>query len=116
MRQPRRIQRRRTKGWRMPMGAVCVTRPGIFGNPFTAWLGRAECLRLYHLFLNAEWSRLEREGSWRLGITLDELKARRIELVKRLPELRGHDLACWCPLGVECHADVLLAWANGERP
>lgn len=25
-----------------------------------------------------------------------------------LEPLRGHDLACWCPLDVPCHADVLL--------
>ena len=29
-----RIQRRRTKGWRMPPGAVNVTRPSDWGNPF----------------------------------------------------------------------------------
>ncbi|MGC7247308.1 DUF4326 domain-containing protein, partial [Mycobacteroides abscessus] len=27
-------------------------------------------------------------------------------------ELRGHDLACWCPLDQPCHADVLLEIAN----
>lgn len=26
--------------------------------------------------------------------------------------LRGKNLACWCPLGAPCHADVLLALAN----
>lgn len=26
--------------------------------------------------------------------------------------LRGKDLACWCPLDQPCHADVLLAIAN----
>ena len=26
--------------------------------------------------------------------------------------LRGHDLACWCPLDEPCHADVLLEIAN----
>lgn len=29
-----RIQRRRTKGWRMPEGAVYVGRPSLWGNPF----------------------------------------------------------------------------------
>lgn len=29
-------------------------------------------------------------------------------------ELAGRDLACWCPLDEPCHADVLLAIANGE--
>lgn len=32
----RRIQRQRTKGWRMPEGAVYVGRPSSWGNPF-AW-------------------------------------------------------------------------------
>ena len=32
---PIRIQRRRTKGWRMPAGAVYVGRPSYFGNPFS---------------------------------------------------------------------------------
>jgi hypothetical protein len=27
-------------------------------------------------------------------------------------ELRGKDLACWCPLDQPCHADVLLELAN----
>jgi len=27
-------------------------------------------------------------------------------------ELAGLDLACWCPLGEPCRADVLLAIAN----
>lgn len=27
-------------------------------------------------------------------------------------ELRGKNLACWCPLGSPCHADVLLEIAN----
>lgn len=27
-------------------------------------------------------------------------------------ELRGKDLACWCPLDQPCHAEVLLELAN----
>lgn len=37
----------------------------------------------------------------------------------RLPvqQLRGKDLACWCPLDQPCHADVLLEIANsGAEP
>lgn len=33
-----------------------------------------------------------------------------VEDVQR--ELRGRDLACWCPLDQPCHADVLLEIAN----
>lgn len=46
---PQRIQRRRTKGWRMPPNTICITRPGPWGNPFV--VGRdgtqAECVELY---------------------------------------------------------------------
>lgn len=31
---PQRIQRKRTKGWRMPEGAIYVGRPTVYGNPF----------------------------------------------------------------------------------
>ena len=29
-----------------------------------------------------------------------------------LAPLRGRDLACWCPIGQPCHADVLIELAN----
>ena len=32
-----------------------------------------------------------------------------------LTPLRGHDLACWCPLDQPCHADAILALANGAK-
>lgn len=31
-----------------------------------------------------------------------------------LAPLAGHDLACWCPPDLACHADVLLELANQE--
>ena len=31
---PTRIQRKRTKGWRKPAGAIYVGRPSQWGNPF----------------------------------------------------------------------------------
>jgi Domain of unknown function (DUF4326) len=30
------------------------------------------------------------------------------EVAAWLEPLRGHDLACWCPLDRPCHANVLL--------
>jgi hypothetical protein len=29
-----------------------------------------------------------------------------------LSELRGKNLACWCPIGMPCHTDVVLDIAN----
>lgn len=40
----RRLQRQRTKGWRMPEGAIYVGRPTLWGNPFPTdgpWLAVA---------------------------------------------------------------------------
>lgn len=101
---PKRIQRKRTKGWRMPERAVYVGRPTMWGN------------------------------RWRIGVhsnllgrnvkTVEEAVA----LYRRLawPEphhhawirenLRGKDLVCWCRLDRPCHADVLLEIANAPLP
>lgn len=31
-------------------------------------------------------------------------------------DLRGKNLACWCPLDQPCHADVLIELANPQSP
>lgn len=137
MSHPVRIQRKRTKGWRMPEGAVYVGRPSRWGNDL-----RPDMLDLH-----------DRP----LGVT------RAVELYRLATEryldegpdaelwigpLIGMDLACWCPepcgeavplYGVAygdqyepcakprghdgghdpsvapwCHADVLLELANAS--
>ena len=89
---PRRPQRSRRKGARLPEGAIVVTRPTKWGNPHPLELGRAEAVRRYRDDLLAG----------RLKVCVDDVKR----------ELRGRDLACYCPLDEPCHADVLLAVAN----
>lgn len=105
MSKPKRIQRKRTKGWRMPEGAVSVTRPGKWGNPFQVGavgpLGRTP--------LDSEGA----VGFFRAMFADAELRAAagypsEDEICR---ELRGKDLACWCGDG-PCHADVLLEIAN----
>lgn len=96
---PRRIQRKRTQGWRMPAGTIYVGRPTRWGNPYRG-VDAAE--------------RLERE--LRGCVTDPYGAAYPIEIraiAERLDELAGDDLACWCPPGQPCHADVLLELANG---
>ncbi|MFF7250430.1 DUF4326 domain-containing protein [Embleya sp. NPDC008237] len=96
-RYPERVQRRRTKGWRMPPGAIYVGRGSVWGNPFrTIGLDRQQAVEQYEKDL-----------------------ARNPELVAAArTRLRGHPLACWCPLvddkgePVPCHVDVLLRIAN----
>ena len=93
---PRRIQRRRTKGWRMPAGAVSVTRPGLFGNPFD-WmaLGRARAVEFYRRWLADDFTDEEREAA-RIWVNPGWFAIRRAIVLASLSELRGKDLVCWC--------------------
>ncbi|AGT09088.1 DUF4326 domain-containing protein [Paracoccus aminophilus] len=113
---PQRIQRKRTKGWRMPEGAVSVCRPSIWGNPFTVANLRA-------IGIEGPASALSRicvdefEGWLAEPSLLPECvgpvnKASRQRILDNLPSLRGKDLACWCRLDQPCHADLLLRLAN----
>lgn len=108
---PKRIQRKRTKGWRMPEGAVYVGRPTIWGNPWSA--GQLVMIDWPDLAVG-DGSRVVRElvatpqlavELYRIAFTPDAREA--------CTELAGRDLACWCPLDRPCHADVLLELANG---
>lgn len=97
---PRRIQLKRTKGWRMPAGAVKVDRTTRFGNPFRVGRGgietKAEAVELFRKYLS-------RQGIGRPAALLNRIHR----------ELPGKN-----PAGVKCsdcdpcHADVLLLIAN----
>jgi hypothetical protein len=82
---PRRVQLRRKPGWRKPPGAVVVSRPTRWGNPYpVATFGREQAVVLFRRYL------------------VDH------------PELAGKDLACWCKPGELCRADIWLEVANGK--
>lgn len=124
---PKRIQRRRTKGWRIPEGAVYVGRPTTWGNPYRVvrdnfgWSLRGVPEH------DGEWSGIGRElaiiyatSLFRSALLNGELPYTGDELVQALA---GRDLACWCPVGQAkmpfwhdtqpCHADILVSVANG---
>jgi hypothetical protein len=91
---PRRLQLSRKKGFRLPEGAIVVSRPTKWGNPHKPdKITRAQAVASYRRDLMA--------GKLRVSAA----DARR--------ELKGRDLACWCSLEGPCHADVLLKVANG---
>jgi hypothetical protein len=104
---PQRIQRKRTKGWRMPEGALYVGRPTRWGNPFVA--GRTIVPPVDRYQPKPIHVRDAAHATLLYAIWLKSSAARIEDLV---PLLGGHDLACWCPLGSPCHADVLLKLAN----
>lgn len=119
---PQRIQRKRTKGWRMPEGAVYVGRPTRWGNPFVIAdavecgftaaddaTGRAFVVRVFR-----DWLTGGPDSPW----WYQAGENRHADLRAGITALRGRDLACWCPLEdesgarVPCHADILLELAN----
>ena len=105
---PRRLQHRRTRGARLPPGAVLVTRATRWGNPFTVdQYGRDGAIDRYRQWITTGTDRLPIGTR---GRCLDPIRCR-----AELPTLRGRDLACSCPPGLPCHADVLLALANGPH-
>jgi len=99
---PVRIQRKRTKGWKMPENAVYVGRPGMWGNPFEVTEGRTptEAVNAYEIWLT--------DAGCTAGIP-----RKKFAILAAMDELlRGKDLLCWCPLDQPCHADILLELAN----
>lgn len=80
---PIRIQRKRTKGWKMPPNTIYVGRPTQWGNYSNSFL-EFEQYAEYTVMLDPDW----------------------------LAPLRGKNLACWCRLDEPCHADILLRLAN----
>lgn len=104
---PRRIQLSRAKGWRLPAGAIVVSRPTPWGNPFL--VGRhgtaTECVESHLLVLAGFYSVVDQ-------VPWQEQRATRNHVLSHLGELVGRDLACWCRYGAPCHADTLLRLAS----
>lgn len=109
---PIRVQLSRKRGWRIPPNTVVVARPSKWGNPYT--IGKSASLfaqsvyvpdaktavRLFKAYVDIP--RGEYIGHKR-GMSIADQAYR---------ELRGKNLACWCPLDKPCHAEVLLEIAN----
>jgi hypothetical protein len=69
---PSRIQRKRSKGWRMPAGTLYCGRPGVLGNPFpVAVYGQEGAVDLYRRWLSGTLSADERVGLSRCDVWSD---------------------------------------------
>lgn len=135
---PHRVQLKRTKGWRLPPNTVVVSRPSRWGNwyvvatPFDIYPNTRYTTDKTSLLVAQVDKRGRFTGSRWGGFTAkSEATAFAVDLYRRsliatyllpdgaldrefyLGELRGKNLACWCPLDQPCHADVLLELANG---
>ena len=99
---PVRVQLMRTKGWRMPPNTVKVDRSTKWGNPHTlVWCCACHDVHDDLAACVAEYR--------------SEVFGNPIVLAHVRTELRGKNLACWCPLDQPCHADVLLEAANTKH-
>lgn len=117
---PQRIQRKRIKGWKMPPNTVYVGRNTFWGNPFA--IG-------WHVLIQSPADVVDRRGvriMGGMGQIENETQAvawyraysehwTTTSQARAQKELRGKNLACWCPLDKPCHADVLLELANGKQ-
>lgn len=102
---PVRIQRRRTKGWRMPENTVYVGRPTRWGNPWPATTyGQEGATQRFREYLEA---RRNPTPGW-----VDVVDYPSDDEIRE--ELGGKNLACWCREGTSCHVDVLFPYANQE--
>ncbi len=127
---PQRIQRKRTKGWKIPENSVSVTRPGKWGNflklsddmimidaghrrknldkwVFLCFGDLNSLLEIYQGVLQGyvfEGWGVENETDLKYWMT----KALELDL----SELKGKNLACFCKEGQPCHAEILLKLAN----
>lgn len=103
----KRVQRKRTKGWRMPPRTRYVGRGTKWGNPH----------KVTHLH-----KRFYVSDGWRYDFMTKQKAAKfscelfRVYALKELiidphwlDELREFDaLACWCALEDPCHVDVII--------
>lgn len=121
---PERIQLRRTKGWRKPENTVVVARPSKWGNPFTMAAYRAmerdlcmppESEAAVRAELVAAFRSVVKFGPYSAYWSPDNYQAV-LTICDGLNagELRGKNLACWCPLDQPCHGDVLLELVSAE--
>lgn len=119
---PARVQLSRRKGFRLQEhapGAIVVRRPTQWGNPFivaveqridptlTVLQARERCTRLFDLWL---------DGDVELVSPAYHVE-QRAWILANLERLRGHPLACTCPLPAvgaidHCHARVLIERSN----
>lgn len=117
---PERIQRRRSRGWELPPGAVVVTRGTEWGNPFKV----AKCTEISPNKGKVTWVVESDSSAWFFetkpeasAAAVKLFKARVVDASERYRRraklaLKGKSLACWCKVGESCHADVLLELAN----
>lgn len=105
---PKRIQFRRQKGFKLPKNAVFVARPTKWGSPYKVVETETEAEAKA-----ADDARVMTRGK-ALALYERDLKKKLKDDPDFLKPLRGKDLACYCRPDQNCHAEILLRYANSE--
>lgn len=123
---PIRIQRKRTKGWKMPENTVCCNRPTKWGNPLKlvgnmiyieaayrrtildkwVFLSNGDIKKMLNIYRSLFSGSDNFQNEPDIEYWVDEFSK------LDLSTLRGKNLACFCSQDHPCHADVLLELAN----
>lgn len=129
-----RVQRKRTKGYRMPKGVVYVGRGSRWGNPFklegdmiyvdaghrrkilSRWVYYGNQNPKYDGggFKSEDVVKLFRDLLMDLNSheVEPEIRDRLKYMRDRIRDLQGKKIACWCKVGDCCHGDVLIELSN----
>lgn len=127
---PARVQRKRSKGWKMPDNTIYVGRGTKWGNPFKiapvkhGWHvvakedGKEHVLLKTNDYDEAVNFSLKSYQYWLMPYThkegdIEKFYQSTVVYESIVSELKGKNLACWCGLSQRCHADILLKLANG---
>lgn len=128
---PIRVQRKRSKGFRLPPNTISVCRPGRFGNPFRVEDLLAE-VREKVALTEPPNQKAVQQAAQQLAVerfeqglqnpeslAVDEAIKQRFRWMRsHLDLLKRKNLACFCPLLTSsgepnpCHVDVLLVYSN----
>lgn len=117
----KRVQRKRTKGYKLPTNTVSVCRPTKWGNPMMIEGDTIFIDAGYRRKILGKWVILKENANIDDMLNLYEKivrgdKFNNLDLqywsnkfkIYDLNELKGKNLACFCPLNKKCHADILI--------
>lgn len=129
-----RIQRKRTKGWRMPPNSKYIGRGSKWGNPFRVvklpdgkWSVKTSygemcikilvsiCRPVYETKQEAARDAVKCYEKWIIPYShkdggMGEFLYSAMTLGELVDDLSGYEhLACWCKLGEPCHVDFIIS-------
>ncbi len=111
---PVRIQRKRTKGYDMQaesraingLECVYVGRGTPYGNPWKVENGMVKFIGEHQVWI---------EGAGDISTVIKLYREHILRNKIDLSKLRFRNVSCFCRLDQECHADVLLEFANAAE-